>query len=103
VPTPTIEAGPGPLGVLVPVLTYTDTTPVLAVSRMTGVLVIDMGLLKSIAGGGEEDEGREERLEEEVGLLVTAALAYLDFLGDREVSSTKLYAVGPATNGFCIF
>jgi hypothetical protein len=73
------------------------------VSRMTGVLVIDMGLLKSIAGGGEEEEeGREERLEEEVGLLVTAALAYLDFLGDREVSSTKLYAVGPAINGFCI-
>ncbi|KAG9094125.1 hypothetical protein FS749_013078 [Ceratobasidium sp. UAMH 11750] len=89
IPTPAIEAGPAGLvgGPMIPVLTYTDTTPVLAISRMTGVLSIDVGLLGAMLMGGVgeacEDEDRAE-WEEEVGLLVAAALGYLDFLNDRE-------------------
>ncbi|QRV85493.1 hypothetical protein RhiJN_27567 [Ceratobasidium sp. AG-Ba] len=88
IPTPVIESGPGGGGTMVPVLTYTDTTPVLAVSKMTGVLSIDLRTFRSVL---EEDTRRvsqdiehENEGEEDVGLLVATALAYLDFLADRE-------------------
>ncbi|KAG9103917.1 hypothetical protein FRC06_007028 [Ceratobasidium sp. 370] len=89
IPTPAIEAAPMERvgGPMIPVLTYTDTTPVLAVSRMTGVLSIDMDLFRTMLMGEVEeaceDEDGAER-EEEVGLLIAASLGYLDFLNDRE-------------------
>ncbi|KAG8737263.1 hypothetical protein FRC10_008392 [Ceratobasidium sp. 414] len=88
IPTPAIEAGPAGMGgPVIPVLTYTDTTPVLAVSRMTGVLSLDMGLLGTMLMGGVEETREDENgaeWEEEIGLLVAAVLGYLDFLNDRE-------------------
>ncbi|KAB5592264.1 hypothetical protein CTheo_4309 [Ceratobasidium theobromae] len=79
-PTPLLEAGSSALGL--PVLTYTDTTPVFSVSQMTGSLTIDMRAL-AILAGNDPDEPKDVA---DVGLLVAAAMAYLDFLGDREVS-----------------
>ncbi|KAF8604354.1 hypothetical protein BDV93DRAFT_522465 [Ceratobasidium sp. AG-I] len=97
VPTPTLEVG-AVLAPRVPVLTYEDTTPVLAVSKMTGVLGVDLdvfgrmvkeeseeGVEEEVVGEGREDGRTGEReTGEDVGLLVATALAYLDFLGDRE-------------------
>ncbi|KAG8717132.1 hypothetical protein FRC09_014710 [Ceratobasidium sp. 395] len=74
VTTPAIEAGPAGLmgGRVVPVLTYTDTTPVLAVSKMTGVLAIDMNLFETMLTGrldeASEDEDGKGR-EEDIGLV----------------------------------
>ncbi|CAE7230747.1 unnamed protein product [Rhizoctonia solani] len=62
--TPVLESGPQ--FALEKVLEYEDTTPVLSVSQMTGVV--------TVLNGGYGN----------TGLLVACAMAYLDFLAERE-------------------
>ncbi|CAE6445459.1 hypothetical protein ACGC1H_004011 [Rhizoctonia solani] len=62
--TPGLESGPR--FVLEKVLEYEDTTPVFSVSQMTGVV--------TVLNGGCGD----------IGLLIACAMAYLDFLAERE-------------------
>jgi hypothetical protein len=95
--TPVLEAGPSRASTPgMPVLTYTDTTPIFSVSQMTGVLAIDLGAL-GVTGNKEVDQSESMPESEsnkecvDVGLLVASAMAYLDFLGDREVSTASAF------------
>ena len=56
-----------------PLLTFEDTTPVFAVSSSTGVFEVQL-----------DDIGK---LGVDLGFWIAVALAYCEFLGDREVSS----------------
>jgi hypothetical protein len=55
-----------------PLLTFEDTTPVFSVSSSTGVFEIHL-----------DDIGK---LGVDLGFWIAVALAYCEFLGDREVS-----------------
>ena len=61
------RSGPAPL------LTFEDTTPVFSVSSSTGVFEIRL-----------DDIGK---LGVDLGFWIAVALAYCEFLGDREVST----------------
>lgn len=64
---------------LAPLLTFEDTTPVFSVGSSTGVFEIHL------------DEIRKLGLD--LGFWITVALAYGEFVGDREVSWILLYLI----------
>jgi len=61
---------------LAPLLTFEDTTPVFSVGSSTGIFEVHLDEM--------------EKLGLDLGFWIAVALAYSEFVGDREVSCSQL-------------